>query len=140
MCKEIWWLPSQWPSVERFIVVETRPKRVGRDLENLKSKIRKRVEWHRSKGVCLGELSRWSKWLKSHNKRRPRVVRAMVERRPRGEVTSGYNATIVVATISCEIARNGRRLRRRFAPAWETRCFGPIRPYRRVTGMEPLDH
>ena len=35
----------------------------------------------------------------------------MVERRPSGEVTSGFNVTIVVVTISCGIARNGKKLR-----------------------------
>ena len=54
------------------------------------------------------------------------MVQAMMERRPRGELASGYNATIVVATIPCEIARNGRRLRRSFAPPWETRCLAPF--------------
>ena len=50
----------------------------------------------------------------------------MVERRPRGEVTSGYNATIVVATISCEIARNGRRLKRSFAPPQKLDALPPL--------------
>ena len=42
------------------------------------------------------------------------MVRARVERRPRGEDEGKCNATIVVANTSCEIARSGRKLRRNF--------------------------
>ena len=50
----------------------------------------------------------------------------MVERRPRGEVASGFNATIVVTTTSCEIARNGRKLRKNSVPPQEKISLAPL--------------
>ena len=50
------------------------------------------------------------------SQRRAGVVKALVERRPREEDGSVFNATIVVETISCEIVRNGRRSRRSTVP------------------------
>ena len=124
MCKEIWRLPSPWPSIWRFTMVEMGPRRVERDPRNLK--IRKRRCQCKSKGVRLGGLSRWSRLLKTHSQRTVRVARAQVERRPRGEVASGFNATIVVVTISCRIARNGKKLKRSFAPPQEKMSPAPF--------------
>ena len=73
----------------------------------------------------MGELSKWSKSSKSQSKRRARAVRAMVGKRQRGENASKCNATIVVAIISCKIARNGRKSRGSFAPPQETKCWAP---------------
>ena len=56
--------------------------------------------------------------VKNHNKKRARVVRALVERRPRGEDGKRCNATIVVATTSCEIVRSGRKSKRNSVPPW----------------------
>ena len=67
----------------------------------------------------MGGPSKWSRWLKNRSRKRARVVWAMVERRPRGEVASRFNATIVVGTISCRIARNGKKLKRSFVPPRE---------------------
>ena len=124
MCREIWRLPSQWPSVWRFIVVETGPRQVKRDPRN--SKTRKRGCRRRSKGVRLGELSRWSKWLKNRSRRRARAARAQVERRPRGEDGKRFNATIVVATTSCWIARSGKKSKRNFIPPQEKTSPAPF--------------
>ena len=74
------------------------------------------------KGVHLGELSKWSKLPRSDSKRTARVVHAMVEKRPRGEVVSRCNVTIMAVIISCGIARNGRKLRRSFTPPHKTKC------------------
>ena len=49
----IWRLPSLWPSVWRFIVVETGLRRRGKDPKSLK--IRKREMWRRSRGARLGD-------------------------------------------------------------------------------------
>ena len=57
--------------------------------------------------------------LKNRSKRRARADRALVERRPRGEDGKRFNATIVVVTISCEIARNGRKSKRNSVPPQE---------------------
>ena len=42
-----------------------------------------------------------------------------MERRPKEGDEGRFNATIVVATTSCGIARNGRKLKRNFVPPWE---------------------
>ena len=72
------------------------------------------------------------------NKRRARAVWAMEERRLRGEVASGFNATIVGATISYRIARNGKKSRRSFAPPQEKISPASFAHTRWVTGMETL--
>ena len=48
-----------------------------------------------------------------------------VGKRSKGEIASGYNATIVAVTICCGIARNGRKSRRSFAPPREIECQPP---------------
>ena len=50
----------------------------------------------------------------------------MVERKPRGEVASGFNATIVVATISCRIARNGEKLGEALHLLRKRLAWGPL--------------
>ena len=122
--REIWRLPSQWPSVWRCTMAEMGPRRLERDPRNLK--IRKRGCQRKSKGVRLGGLSRWSRLLKNRNKRRARGVWAMVQRRLRGEVASGFNAAIVVATISYGIARNRKKSKRSFTPPREKSSLGPF--------------
>ena len=135
MCREIWRLPSQWPSIWRCTMVETGPRRVERDPRNLK--IRKRGCWRKSKVVRLGGPSKWSKLLKNRSKRRARVAWARVERRPRGEVASGFNATIVVVTISCGIARNGKKLKKSFAPPREKISPAPFAHMDGSPGWKP---
>ena len=52
-CKEIWRLPSPWPNVWRFIVVETGPRHQAKDPKSLKT--RKREMWRRPRGAHLGD-------------------------------------------------------------------------------------
>ena len=122
-CKEIWRLLSPWPSVWRYIRVETGPRRQPKDPKS--SKIRKREMWRKSRGACLGGPSRWSKSLKNSSQRRSRVARAQVERRPRGEDEGKCSATSVGATTSCEIA-SGRQLKKNFIPPWEKISLAPF--------------
>ena len=56
-----------------------------------------------------------------------------------GEDEGKCNATIVAATISCEIARSGRRLRRNFVLPRGKSTPAPFAHTDWVTGMEPLD-
>ena len=49
-----------------------------------------------------------------------------VERRPRGEDERKCNATIVVVTTSCGIARSGRKLKRNFVPLREKTSLAPF--------------
>ena len=90
--------------------METGPRQMVRDPES--SKIRKKGIWHRSRGAHLGRPSRWSRSWKNHSQRRAKVVWARVEKRPKGEDERRFNATIVVVTTSCGIARSGKRLKR----------------------------
>ena len=117
MCREIWRPPLRWPSVWRLIVVEMGPRQLKRDPRN--SKRRKRGCPHRSKGVRLGEPSRQSRLLKNHSRRRARADQAQVERRQKGEDGKRFNATIVVATTSCKIARSGGKSKRNSVPPRE---------------------
>ena len=59
-----------------------------------------------------GGPSRWSKWSRNNNRRRARVARALVGKRPKGKDGSMCNAKIVAEIISCATARNGRKSRR----------------------------
>ena len=104
-------------------VVEMGPRQVGRDPRNLK--IRKGDVSVGLREFVWGTV-RWSRLLKNYNKRRARVAQARMERRPRREVASGFNATIVVATISCRIARNGKKLKTSFAPPREKISLAPF--------------
>ena len=124
MCREIWRLPSPWPSVWRFAVVETGPRQVETDPRNLK--IRKRGCRRRSNGVRLGGPSKWSKFLKNRSRRRARVDRAQVERRQKGEDGKRFNATIMVATTSCEIEGSGKKSKRNFFPPHEKTSPAPF--------------
>ena len=118
MCREIWRLPSQWPNVWRCTVVETGPRRVERDPRN--SKIRKRECRRRSKGVRLGGPSRWSRLLKNRSKRRARAEFGLWWKEDQeGRTRKRFNATIVVATTSCEIARSGKKSKRNSVPPRE---------------------
>ena len=123
-CKEIWRLPSPWPSVWRCIVVEMGPRLQAKDPKS--SKTRKREMWHRSRGARLGGPSRWSKLGKNNSQRRARAARAQVERRPREEDERKCNATIVVATTSCGIVMSGKKLKRNFVPPWEKTSPAPF--------------
>ena len=49
-----------------------------------------------------------------------------MERRPSEQDEERYNATIVVASISCKIARSGRRSRRSFIPPREIESPAPF--------------
>ena len=104
----------------------------GKFKKNEKKGVMAQVE-----GSSFGELSRWSKSLKHHSKRRARAVRAMVGKRQKGEVTSGCSATIVALIISCEIERNGKRSRRSFAPPREIKCPAPFAHMDRSPGWNP---
>ena len=52
--------------------------------------------------------------------------RAQVEKRPRGEDGKRFNATIVVVTTSCGIARSGKKSKRNFVPPWEKTSLAPF--------------
>ena len=83
--------------------------------------------WHRSKGVRLRGQSKWSRWLKNNNRRkRARVVQALEVERLSIEEGNGYSATIVAETISCKIARNGRKSKKNSVPPQETRSPAPF--------------
>ena len=82
--------------------------------------------WHRSRGARMGEPSRWFKWSRKIRRKRAKVARGLVEKRPREEDERRYNATIVVATTSCWIARSGRKLKRSFVPPRETENLAPF--------------
>ena len=102
-------------------MVETGPRQVGLETnpESLEIKIRKMVQWRKSRRARLGGLSRWSKWSRNNNQKWVKVARAQVERKPRGKDGSMYNAAIVAKIISCVIARNRRKSRRRSVPPQE---------------------
>ena len=100
------------------------PRLEEKDPKSLKA--RKRVVWRKSKGVNLGGPSRWSKWLKNSNKRRARVVRVLVGKRPNGEDGNGFNATIVAETTSCGIARSGRKSKKNSVLPRETESPAPF--------------
>ena len=65
------------------------------------------------------------------------TARHRVQRRLRGKDKSGYSATIVVETVSCMIARIGKRSKKTFVPR-KTECPAPFAHL--VTMMGPLDH
>ena len=108
--------------------METVPSQVGveRDPKSIKIKIGKRGQWCKSRGARLEELSKWSMWSKNSSQRKVRVVRAQVEKGPREEDRDVLSATIVAETISCGIARNGRRKKRNFVPPRETKSLAPF--------------
>ena len=53
-------------------MVETGPRQVEveKDPRNIKIKIKKRVSQRKLRGVRLGELPKWPKWLKNNAKER----------------------------------------------------------------------
>ena len=109
-------------------MVETRPREVEmeQDPRDTKIKIGKRVQWYKSRGARLEELSKWSTWSKNSSQRKVTVVWAQVKKGPREEDGDVLSATIVAETISCGIARNGRRLKRNFVPPRETKSLAPL--------------
>ena len=65
-----------------------------------------------------------------------------MEKRPRGEDEKRFNATIVVVTTSCGIARSGKKSKRNFVPPWEKTQPSPLLPIRTGHGdgtPGPLD-
>ena len=120
VCRVTWMLPSPWPNVWTYTVVEMGPRQVERDPRFLKIKNRKKGMWRKLRGARLGEPPRWFRWSKNILKKRARVARGLVEKRPREEDERMYNATIVMATTSCKIARSGKKLKRSFVPPRET--------------------
>ena len=74
----------------------------------------------------MGEPSRWFKWSRKIRRKRAKVARGLVEKRPREEDERRYNATIVVATTSCGIVRSGKKLKRSFVPPRETENPAPF--------------
>ena len=97
-------------SVLRYTMEVTRARLEEKDPKSLEAK--KRVVWCKSKGVHLWGPSKWFKWLNNSNKRRSRVVRVLVGKRPNGEDGNGFNATIVAETTSCGIA-SGRKSKKK---------------------------
>ena len=117
--------------------METGPRQMEKDPRVLKLKSRKRGMWHQSRGDRLGEPSRWFKWSRKIRRKRARVAPGLVEKRPREEDERRYNATIVVATTSCGIARNGRKLKRSFVPPQETENPAPFTHTNGSLGWSP---
>ena len=64
--------------------------------------------------------------VKNSSQRRARAAQAQLERSQRGEDEGKCNATIVVVTTSCGIARSGRKLRRNFVFLWEKSSPAPF--------------
>ena len=75
--------------------------------------------------------------LKNCSRRRARADQAQVERRPRGEDGKRFNATIVVVTTSCEIARSGRKSKRNSVPPREKISPAPFAHTDGTPGWNP---
>ena len=88
-------------------------------------------------GSLSGETVQVVQVVKNHSRRRARADQAQVERRPRGEDGKRFNATIVVATTSCEIARSGRKSKRNSVPPREKIRPAPFTHTEGTPGWNP---
>ena len=105
-------------------MVETGPRRQAKDPKSLK--LKKKGNVAQVEGSSFGGTVQVVQVVKKAAKEGQGWLRAQVERRPRGEDGGKCNATIVVATTSCGIARSGRKLRRNFVPPREKTSPAPF--------------
>ena len=85
----------------------------------------------------MRELSRWSKSSRNSSQRKARAAWAQVGKRQKEEDEKRFNATIVVATISCRVVKSGRKSKRNFVPPQEKTTLAPFAHMDGSPGWKP---